>query len=220
MTTDHADTWADRLQACYTGVVHDVLRARGHANCVLPPAIRLIDPSHKVAGRAFTLSGHIDHTLDPHETLLRWTGFLSKAAPGSLVVCQPNNSSVALMGELSAETLKLRGVRGYVVDGGCRDVEFILTMGFPVACRFFTPADIVGRWTPDCFDEPVTIGDVTVSPGDYVLADRDGIVAVPGAMAQDVIAKAETAVATENKVRSAILAGMDPQQAYIKFGKF
>jgi len=45
-------------------------------------------------------------------------------------------------------------------------------------------------------------------------------VAVPGAMAQDVIAKAETAVATENKVRSAILAGMDPQQAYIKFGKF
>ena len=220
VTDAWADPWANRLQACYTGVVHDVLRAMGHANCVLPPAIRLIDPAQKVAGRAFTMSGHIDHTLDPHESLLRWTGFLSKAAPGSLVVCQPNNAEVALMGELSAETLKLRGVRGYVVDGGCRDVEFILKMGFPVVCRFFTPADIVGRWTPDAFEQPVTIGTVTVSSGDYVLADRDGVVVVPKAKAQDVIAKAETAIATENKVRSAILAGMDPQQAYIKFGKF
>ena len=218
MTT--TDAWADRLQACYTGVVHDVLRAMGHGNCVLPSSIRLIEPKQKVAGRAFTMSGHVDHTLDPHETLLRWTGFLSKVAPGSLVVCQPNTSAVALMGELSAETLKLRGVRGYVVDGGCRDVDFILEMGFPVACRFFTPADIVGRWTPDSFDAPVTIGTVTVSPGDYVLADRDGVVAIPKAMAEDAIAKAEEAMGTENKVRSAILAGMDPQQAYLKYGKF
>ena len=50
------------------------------------------------------------------------------------------------MGELSAETLKFRGVRGYVVDGGCRDVDFILKLGFPVCCRYYTPADIVGRW--------------------------------------------------------------------------
>jgi len=214
------DAWADRLEACYTGVVHDVLRAMGHGDCVLPPAIRLIDPARKAAGPAFTVSGHIDRTLDPHETLLRWTGFLSRAAPGSLVVCQPHTSAVALMGELSAETLKLRGVRGYLVDGGCRDVDFILAMGFPVACRFFTPADIVGRWTPDAFEQPVTIGTVTISPGDYVLADRDGAVAIPKALAAEVIAKAEEAMRTENKVRSAILAGMDPQQAYLAHGKF
>jgi len=214
------DEWADRLQGCYTGAVHDVLRALGHGACVLPPAIQLIDPAHKVAGRAFTLSGHIDRTLDAHESLLRWTGFLSKAPPGAVVVCQPSTSEVALMGELSAETLKLRGVRGYVVDGGCRDVSFILAMGFPVACRFFTPADIVGRWTPDGFDVPVTIGAVTVAPGDYVLADRDGTVVVPQAMAAAAIARTEEIMRTENKVRSAILGGMDPQQAYRTYGKF
>jgi regulator of RNase E activity RraA len=214
------DTWADRLAACYTGAVHDVLRAMGHGNCVLPPAIRLIDPTRKAAGRAFTVSGHIDHTLDPHESLLRWTGLLSRAAPGSLVVCQPNNHAVALMGELSAETLKLRGVRGYVVDGGSRDVELILKLGFPVACSFFTPADIVGRWTPDAFEQPVTIGSVTIANGDYVLADRDGVVVIPQAKAHEAIAMAEIAIGTENRVRSAILAGMDPQEAYVKFGKF
>ena len=52
------------------------------------------------------------------------------------------------MGELSAETLQRRGVRGYIVDGGCRDIDFILKMGFPVFARFFTPSDIVARWMP------------------------------------------------------------------------
>lgn len=218
MNPDH--DLADRLARTYTGAVHDVLRDMGHANCVLPPSIRLIDPAQKLAGRVFTMSGHIDQTLDPRESLLRWTGFLSKAEPGSVVICQPNNSSIALMGELSAETLKLRGVRGYIVDGGCRDVEFILAMGFPVACRFFTPADIVGRWTPDAFEAPITIGTVTIANGDYVLADRDGVVIVPAAMAAAAIARTEEVMTTENKVRAAILDGMDPQQAYLQWGKF
>lgn len=215
-----ARSLTDRLQACYTGVVHDVLRAMGHGNCVLPSSIRPIDPALNLAGPVFTMSGHIDQTLDAHESLLRWTGFLSKATPGSVVVCQPHTDAVALMGELSAETLKLRGVRGYLVDGGCRDVDFILKMKFPVFCRFFTPADVVGRWTPDAFGAPVTIGTVTISAGDYILADRDGAVVVPKALAAKVIGKAETAIRTENKVRSAILKGMDPQEAYKRHGKF
>ena len=69
------------------------------------------------------------------------------------------------MGELSAETLKPKGVRGYVADGGCRDVDFILRLGFPVWCRYFTPRDIVGHWLPDAFDQPITIGAVDDPPG-------------------------------------------------------
>ena len=124
------------------------------------------------------------------------------------------------MCELSAETLHRKGVLGYVVDGGCRDTEFILKLGFPVFCCFNTPADIVGRWVPDRLGEPVTIGDVTISSGDYILGDRDGVVAIPATMAQEAIARTEEVVRTENKVRSAILGGMDPQQAYLKYGKF
>jgi regulator of RNase E activity RraA len=213
-------TLTERLEKLYTGAVHDVLRAMGYPNCVLPSAIKALDPTKKVAGEAYTVSGHIDQTRDPHDTLVQWTGLLSKAPSGKVLVCQPNTYMVALMGELSAETLHHKGVRGYVVDGGCRDTEFILKIGFPVFCSFNTPADIVGRWVPDRLGEPVTIGGVTISSGDYVLGDRDGVVAIPRAVAEEAIAKTEDVVSTENKVRTAILGGMDPQQAYLKFGKF
>ena len=210
----------ERLEKLYTGAVHDVLRAMGHGRCTLPHEIKALDAARKVAGEVYTVSGHIDQTRDPHDTLVQWTGLLSKAPSGKVIVCQPNTHMVALMGELSAETLHHKGVRGYVVDGGCRDTEFILKIGFPVFCSFNTPADIVGRWVPGRLGEPLTIGNVTISTGDYIIGDRDGVVVIPGKLAADVIAKTEEVVSTESRVRSAILGGMDPQEAYLKFGKF
>jgi regulator of RNase E activity RraA len=218
--TDRSANLSARLEKCYAAVVHDVLRGRGAGPCVLPPAIKPLDPARKLAGEIYTVSGHVDMTRDPHDTLVQWTGLLAKAPRGKVLVCQPNTYDIALMGELSAETLHSRGVRGYVVDGGCRDSDFILKLGFPVFCSFTTPKDIVGRWVPDRFGEPITIGDVTICSGDFLIADRDGVVVIPGAIADEVVAQTETAVQTENKVRTAILAGMDPQEAYLKFGKF
>ena len=218
--TDHADILATRLLNCYAAAVHDVLRGMGYERCVLPSNIRPLDPARKLAGEIYTVSGHIDFTRDPHDTLVQWTGLLSKAPAGKVLVCQPNTYDIALMGELSAETLNFRGVRGYVVDGGCRDTDFILELGFPVFCSFTTPKDIVGRWIPDRFGEPITIGEVTISSGDYLLADRDGVVIIPAKVVDEVVTKTEQVLQTENKVRTAILAGMDPQEAYLKFGKF
>ena len=106
------------------------------------------------------------------------------------------------------------------MDGGCRDVDFILKLGFPVWCRYFTPRDIVGHWLPESFDQPITIGAVTIHPGDLILGDRDGVVILPRARADKIVAAAETAIATESLVRKAILDGMDPQQAYLTYGKF
>jgi len=214
------DELTRRLARCYTGAIHDVLRAMGHERVVLPPEIRPLDPTLKVAGPVWTVSGHIDRTRSAHDTLLGWTGLLSKAPPGRVIVCQPQNHEVALMGELSAETLKNKGVLGYVVDGGCRDTEFILKIGFPVFFGFHTPSDIVARWIPDRFGEPITIGAVTICDGDYLLGDRDGVVVVPRAVAEEAVTRTEQVVHTENKVRSAILGGMDPVAAYLKYGKF
>lgn len=210
----------DRLAGCYAGAIHDVLRAMGHERCVLPYSIRPLDPTKKVAGPVWTVSGHIDRTQTPHDTLLGWTTLLSKAPTGHVVVCQPHNHEVALMGELSAETLLNKGVLGYVVDGGCRDTDFILELGFPVFHSFFTPSDIVGRWIPNRYAEPLTIGEVTISTGDYLLGDRDGVVVIPSSMVEETIAKAEAVAQTENKVRDAIRGGMDPVDAYLKFRKF
>ena len=210
----------ERLRACYTGAVHDVLRMMGHERVVLPAAIKPLDPSLKLAGPVWTVSGHLDRTKTRHETLLGWCTLLSKAPAGHVVVCQPNNHEVAMMGELSAQTLATRGVLGFVVDGGSRDTELVLEQRFPVWCSFLTPSDIVARWIPDAYGAPVDIGGVTISTGDFLLADRDGVVIVPRAIAEEVVTRTEEVVSTESDMRRALVGGMDPVDAYNTYGKF
>jgi 4-hydroxy-4-methyl-2-oxoglutarate aldolase len=219
-TTSEMSTLTARLARCYTGAVHDVLRMMGYDDIVLPPGIKAIAPGTRLAGPAWTVEGRIDRSRTRDETLLAWCTLLSKAPSGHVIVCQPNNHEIALMGELSAQTLQARGVLGYVVDGGSRDTELVLAQGFPVFCSFLTPADIVERWMPDAFGEPITIGGVSIRTGDYLLGDRDGVVVIPQAIAQEVVARTEAVVATESDMRRALLAGMDPVEAYNTFGKF
>jgi 4-hydroxy-4-methyl-2-oxoglutarate aldolase len=214
------DSTTQRLAQCYTGVIHDVMRAMGLRDFTLPPELRPLFPERRLAGPAFTIDGRVDANADPHETLLAWTGLLSKAKAGHIWVSQPNDRVVAHMGELSAETLKNKGVLGCIADGFVRDVDFLIEMGFQTWSRGFTPRDIVGYWLPRAVDVDIRIGDVIIAPGDYLLGDRDGLLRVPQAIVADVVEKAEAAISTENKVRTAILAGVDPQQAYLQFGKF
>ena len=209
-----------RLRACYSGAVHDVLRNLGVERIVLPPTIKAIAPGTRLAGPVWTVAGHIDRTRSRDETLRGWCTLLAKAPRGHVVVCQPHNHEIALMGELSAQTLQARGVLGYVVDGGSRDTELVLAQGFPVFCAFLTPSDIVECWIPDRYGEPVTIGDVTIATGDYLLGDRDGVVVIPRACAEEVVARTEEVVATESEMRRALIAGMDPVEAYNRYGKF
>jgi 4-hydroxy-4-methyl-2-oxoglutarate aldolase len=211
---------SERLAALYTGVVYDTLSDMGMASQALPPEIQALDPERTIAGPIWTLAGVRAPAISRDDSLLSWTEFLSAAPAGHVVVCQPNDKSIALMGELSAETLKYRGVLGYVVDGNCRDVDFILKLGFPVFCSGRTPADIAGRWCVGEMGTSVRIGELDIHSGDYLIADKDGAVVIPKDQAETVISKAEEAVAAEDKVRDAILSGVDPKDAYLKFGKF
>ena len=124
------------------------------------------------------------------------------------------------MGELSAQTLAARRVLGYVVDGGSRDTDLVLAQGFPVFCAFLTPLDVVERWVPDRYGEPITIGTVAIRTGDFLLGDRDGVVIIPRDAVEDVVAKTEEVVATESEMRTALIGGMDPIEAYNRYGKF
>ncbi len=211
---------SERLEKCYSGAVYDVLRSMGYDEQTLPSSIRPLDKELKLAGPVYTVTGKYDESLDPHQTLLEWTGFLSKAPKGSVVICQPNDNTLSHMGELSAETLQFRGIRGYIVDGGCRDSEFIQKIGFKVFCKYFTPVDVVGRWVADVLAEPIKIGQVVIETGDFVMADRDGVVIIPKNIVEDVVERTEEVLQTESLVRRAILEGVDPQEAYLKYGKF
>ena len=212
--------YTERLSKCYTGVVHDIMRDDGHKNFTLPPSIRPSKNKYILAGQIFTMEGIVDQTLDHHETLLAWTGFLSKAPNNKVVICQPNNHEVALMGELSAETLQLKGVRGYIVDGGARDLDFILKIDFPLWSSFYTPRDVVGFWKPTDFEKTIKIGDTVINNNDYVLADIDGVVIIPQNNIEDILNRSEKLINTENLVRKSIKEGMDPQEAYLKYSAF
>lgn len=214
------DEISDRLAKCYTGVVHDVMRKMGQRDFTLPPRLRPIMPDRAMAGPAFTIMGKVDPTADAHETLLAWTGLLSQCPAGHVWVNQPNDNTVAHMGELSAETLQDKGVRGAVADGMIRDVDFLLQIGFQTWCSGHTPRDIVGWWLPAAVNVPIRIGEVDIEPGDYMVGDRDGLIRVPKAMVMEVIEASETDINTESTIRAAIRGGMDPQQAYLKYGKF
>lgn len=220
MNTDYNDTYGDRLETCYSGAVYDVLRAMGLPDQILPRSIRPLDPTRALAGRIFTVSGHSDTTIDGHTTLLEWTKMLSRAPKNSVVVCQPNDDTLAHMGELSSETFVYKGVRGYLCDGGCRDTVRILETGLRVWFRYHTPRDVVGRWVPDGFGDPIVIGDVIIRNGDYLMADRDGALVIPQEIIAEVTDKVEEVLRTENKVRTAILQGVDPVDAYLAHRKF
>ena len=212
--------YTERLSKCYTGVVHDIMRDDGHKNFTLPSSIRPSKNKYILAGQIFTMEGIVDQTLDHHETLLAWTGFLSKAPNNKVVICQPNNHEVALMGELSAETLQLKGVRGYIVDGGARDLDFILKIDFPLWSSFYTPRDVVGFWKPTDFEKTIKIGYTVINNNDYVLADIDGVVIIPQNNIEDILNRSEKLINTENLVRKSIKEGMDPQEAYLKYSAF
>tara|TARA_B100001179_G_C18517568_1_gene371340 strand:- start:347 stop:994 length:648 start_codon:yes stop_codon:yes gene_type:complete len=212
--------FVNRLSKCYTGVVHDIMRDMGFKNFTLPPNIKPSKDKYVIAGEIFTIEGEVDKSLDHHESLLAWTGFLSKAPKNKVIICQPNNDEVALMGELSAETLQSKGVKGYIVDGGSRDMDFILSIDFPVWSKFYTPRDVVAYWKPTKYAEKIKIGDVEIFNNDYALADIDGVVIVPKKHIEEILVKSEELINTENLLRKAIREGMDPQKAYIKFKAF
>jgi regulator of RNase E activity RraA len=99
-------------------------------------------------------------------------------------------------------------------------VDAILNEGLPVFSRYVTPQDCVPRWEILGHSREITAGGVRVSPGDWLVADADGIVAIPQDVADEVLSRAEQVVATENNVRAAVRDGALPREAFERYGKF
>ena len=111
-------------------------------------------------------------------------------------------------------------MRGYIVDGGARDLDFILKIDFHLWSSFYTPRDVVGYWKPTDFEKTIKIGSTIINNNDYVLADIDGVVIIPQKNIEDILKRSEKLINTENLVRKSIKEGMDPQEAYIKYSVF
>jgi regulator of RNase E activity RraA len=212
---------ARRFSALYTGAVTDVLDRRGYLQQTLPNELAPLRPGMRVAGPAYTVLGrpHPAHEYDT--SIRRILEMLGSVPHGSVAVYQTNDSQNAHLGELSVTSLAARGCVGAVIDGGARDIEYMLQVDFPVFARHVTPQDCVPRWELVAHgDVSIEIGAVQVTPGDWIVGDRDGLVVVPGSCLEVVLDEAEQKVAMENEIRDAVRQGSLPLEAYERYGTF
>lgn len=210
----------DRFAAIYTAALADILDARGHRAQTLPPRIRPLEPGMRLAGPAFTVRGRPAAVEDYDAALRKVLAMLGEVPQGHVAVYDCGQDVSAHLGELSVTSLAARGVAGCVLEGGCRDVRFILEEGFPVFCSHVTPEDSTWRWELEATQEPVAIGSVRVEPGDWIVGDDDGVVVVPRAIAESVLEEAEAKAATESEIRAAVRDGLPPLEAYERYGTF
>lgn len=209
-----------RFSVMYTGAIADVLDEMGYSHQVLPSSIQALQMGQRVQGVAMPVEGESTGSTDPEEVYIPILKMLGDLRHGDVMVTQAHDNISAHLGELSCETAKFRGARGMVIDGGVRDIDYILKLEMPVFCRYRTPADVLGRWKVTSYGNPVKIGQVAIKRGDFIVGDKDGVLAIPQEITMQVLEKSEEVVNTENLVRKAVLEGMHPVDAYRKFGRF
>jgi 4-hydroxy-4-methyl-2-oxoglutarate aldolase len=108
---------------------------------------------------------------------------------------------------------KVKGIAGLVIDGSCRDSDYIDEMGFPVFCRALNPGGTV-KETLGQLNIPITCGGLAVNPGDIVFGDRDGVIVVPQEKAEEVLVKAEALAAKEVQVKAMLEQGKTTIEIY------
>lgn len=125
---------------------------------------------------------------------------------------------IAPWGELLSTASRARGAAGCVTDGLTRDIRAIREMRFPVFHGGIGPLDSKGRGKASQIDVPVVCAGVRIEPGDLVFGDADGVVVIPAAIEQQVLANAFEKVSGENKTRQDLANGVKLREVFERYG--
>jgi regulator of RNase E activity RraA len=134
-------------------------------------------------------------------------------AENVMVVANGGRGDVSSWGGIVSVGAAMRSIRGVVTDGACRDVDQARELGFPVFARAQVPVTARGRLQQKSAGAPVRLGQVTVSPGDVVMADEGGVVVIPRDRAAEVLAAARGVRAREEQIETEVRAGVPLPQA-------
>ncbi len=205
-----------------TPTVADVLDALGLRDQGLAPSFAPFPAgAGKMGGWAYTLRGKMTRYAgsgDPQK--MKAVDGLGR---GELAVWSGEGRGVCFFGELIALGMERRGCAGALLDGGIRDIAWIARQRFPVYARYRTPVQSIGRWKVTDWQVPVDMPGATrkrvkVRPGDFVLADIDGVIVIPKPVAGKVLAEAERLTKKEIRIRRELDRGATLADVLKKYG--
>ena len=171
-----------------SSILADVAGRRGALHGRISP----LAPSMRFAGPAITVEVRPGDNLMIHAAM-------SIAQPGDVIVVDGKGDlSSALMGEIMAQQCVALGVAAVVIDGAVRDSEAIRELGFPMYAAGLNPNGPT-KFVPGRLNHPISIGGVTVNPGDLLVGDADGVTVIEREKAEAMLALAADKLAAETK---------------------
>ncbi|MGJ7546282.1 RraA family protein [Variovorax sp. LT1R16] len=202
----------ERLSKLDTATLSDALDRLGvvgQCHAVMP-----VSPQFRLAGRAWTLQ--YGPAAKPAGTV---GDYLDDLEPGTVVVLDNRGRTDATVwGDILTELAHRKGIAGTVIDGINRDAALCLELNYPVYSRGHWMRTGKDRVQVEATQVPVSIGGARVCPGDLLRGDADGVVVIPKALEDEVLAVAEHIQETENAIRGAVRGGLSLREARTKFG--
>jgi len=195
-------TRLEKLDACAVSDALDSLQLKG-AHSGIPRR----STSQRIAGVVMTVK-LTDQAPEGGSKRHLGTAAIEAADDHTVIVVEQSTGiDCAGWGGVLANAAKAKGVRGVIMEGPARDIDEYEEIGFPVFSRFTTPHTARGRVYEQSFGEAIQVGEVEVNAGDYVLADGSGVVILPAARAEEIIAIAEKIAEKERLMTADVLAG-------------